>query len=176
MKRIIFIYFSIFILFSVSYLASFHTPLFNFQKVLFYRGIALLLFDIIVFFILSIIYFIKYSRKNIESVIAAIIVSAVVHLSIFVVFPVTFERSITMYLLNTLAQSQKNQICQGLTKSQLQDKLIQEYVIKNKAVDKRINEQKMINIINNNQCVRLTTKGLEFLLLSKLVGKAYGLK
>ena len=169
MKRIIAIYFLIFILFSICYLVLFHTPLFSFQKVLFYRGIILLFSTVILFFIFGLIYYFKLSKKNIESILAAIIVSAAVHLSIFVVFPVTFERSVTMYLLNTLAQNQ-------MTKSQLENKLIKEYIIKNKAIDKRITEQKIIYMIEDNQKrFQLTKRGLNFLNFSEVIRKIYGI-
>ncbi len=139
------------------------------QKVLFYRGVSLLLLTIILFTIFSFIYYFKFSKKNIESIIAAVIVSAAIHLSIFVVFPVTFERSVTMYLLNTLSQSQ-------MTKSQLENKLINEYFIKNKAIDKRLNEQKIIDIISNHQKqLQLTQQGRNFLKFSKIIEKIYGI-
>jgi len=169
MKRIITIYFLIFILFSVCYLALFHTPLFRFQKVLFYRGIGLLFFTIILFFIFEIIYYLKFSRKNIESILAAIIVSSAIHLAIFVLLPVTFERSVTMYLLNTLSQNK-------LTKSQLEDKLIKEYIIKNKAIDKRVIEQKFIHVVDDSQKkLQLTKQGINFLRFSEVIKKIYGI-
>ena len=115
------------------------------------------------------IYYIKFYKKNFESIIAAIIVSTAINLSIFVVFPVTFERSVTIYLLNTLAQNQ-------LTKSQLQNKLINEYVIKNKTVDKRVIEQEIIHMISDDQnYLHLTKQGINFLKFSEIIKKIYGI-
>lgn len=172
---VISVYCAIFFLFSLVYLSLFHTFLFKSQTILFYRGIILLAITLSIFLILAIGLNFKLKKLYLESILAAILVSTSFHLSLFVVFPVTFERSVTMYLLNTLAINHNDQSCQGLAKSQLQDKLIKEYVLKNKALDKRLSEQKVINIINGNQeCVQLTQQGLDFLKLSELIKKIYG--
>jgi len=108
--------------------------------------------------------------------VAALIIAFSVHLSLFVIFPVTFERSVTMYLLNVLKSNQQN-VCQGLTKNQMRDKLITEYVIGKDAVNKRINEQIIIDIINKkDNCYQLTTRGTNFLKLSETLKKIYNIK
>ena len=97
MKKIVRIYFLIFVLFTISYSILFYSPLLSYQKVLFYRGIGLLMFNFLFFLILTFIYYFKFSKKNLESVIAALIISISINLSVFIIFPVTFDRSITMY-------------------------------------------------------------------------------
>ncbi len=170
------IYFITFLFFTLIYLSLFHTSLFSSQRVLFYRGLFLLSVTLIILFILAIFLSRKLFRLNLESLIAAILVSTSINLSFFVVLPVTFERSVTMYLLNTLKDSQGTS-CQGLSKSQLEEKLINEYIIERKAIDKRANEQKIIGFIKeDNQCIQLTPKALNFLKLSELIGSVYGLK
>lgn len=99
-----------------------------------------------------------------------------VHLSIFVVFPVTFERSVTTYLLSVLRNNYNNPSCHGLTKPKLTEELINDYIIKKDAVAKRVEEQKIINFINTQgSCIQLTQRGLNFLDLSKIFKKIYGL-
>ena len=108
--------------------------------------------------------------------IAALIIAFSIHLSLFVIFPVTFERSVTMYLLNTLKNNQQN-ICQGLTKEQMKNKLINEYVVGKDAISKRINEQTIINMINKkSSCYQLTGRGTSFLKLSETLKKIYNIK
>lgn len=173
--KIIFVYLTIFILFTAIYLFSFHTPIFSFQKVLFYRGV-LLLFSTFFLFGLTIYLVNRIYKINIETLIAAIIISFSINLSLFVVLPVTFERSVTMYLLNTLKANSSNS-CHGLTKIELEKKLIDDYVIRNKAIDKRINEQKIISFLKEqNDCLQLNLNALNFLKYSKIIGKIYGLK
>jgi len=87
-----------------------------------------------------------------------------------VVFPVTFERSVTMYLLKTISQNQ------SVTKKDLEKKLIDEYILKNKALEKRLNEQKIINFIEvKNNRVYLTEKGKNFLKTADLIDKIFGI-
>lgn len=176
-KRIIGIYLFISVFFTTIYLVSFHSPLFNSQSVLFYRGITLLFFTTVVTIILAMFCYFKWLKINLESIIAAIIFMFAIHLTIFILFPVTFDRSITMYMLNDLNKNLKNHsVCNGLTKQKLTFDLINDYTIEKDAVGKRINEQGIINFIHTNkQCIQLTQKGIDFIGFSELIKKIYGL-
>lgn len=164
----------VFIIFTFIYLIVFNTTFLSNQNILFYRGIELL----VILTFLSIIFLLFFPlqglRANMESLIAAVIVSASLNLCVFVVLPVTFERSITMYLLNSLRDSNENN-CQGINKKELEKKFIKEYV-NNKAIDKRLDEQKVIGFVQEkNQCIQLTPQALSFLKFSEIVGRLYGL-
>jgi hypothetical protein len=172
--KILLTYVSVFTIFTTLYLLMFNTQLFAFQKVLFYRGITLLIVNFFIFLFIA-IFVNKKFKSNFETLLAAIIVSASINLSLFVVLPVTFERSVTMYLLRSLNENRINS-CGGLTKEQLEEKLINQYIIKNKAIDKRINEQELINFISNNQCVSITKKAKNFLNLSEIIERIYNIK
>lgn len=173
--KLFFVYGKIFILFTAVYILLFRTPIFNFQKVLFYRGISLLFLTFILF-ILIILFANRSYEVNLETLIAAIIVSLSINLSLFVVFPVTFERSVTTYLLDTL-KNNGNSSCRGLTKPQLETKLIDDYIVKKKAIDKRVYEQKTINFIKEeNKCIQLTKSALNFLKFKDIISKIYYLK
>lgn len=173
---ILIIYLSIFISFSLIYLLLFRLSFFGLPPVLFYRGVILLFLTTFIVLVISIIIYKYWLKSNLESITAAIIISFSIHLSLFVVFPVTFERSITMYFLSTLKNSISKNACQGLTKSEFTDRLINNYVIKNDAVGKRIEEQKIIRMImQNNQCWSLTNRAIKFLNFSQLIKKIYGI-
>lgn len=119
-------------------------------------------------------YFFKLQQ---QTLLAAILVSFSFHLSFFIVFPVTFDRSITMYLLSTLKEKSASHTCGGLSKKSLEQYFVDEYILKSKAIDRRIQEQSIINFIKEEEsCVRLTTKGNNFLNLSELIKKMYSLK
>ena len=174
--KIFFTYAFIFVFFTLFYLLLFRTALFSGQTVLFYRGLILLAITTGIFLFLGFVLSLKTPKLKLESIVAAVLVSASINLSSFVVLPVTFERSVTMYLLSVLKENQNN-ICGGLTKSKLENKLINEYIIKNKAIDKRVNEQRIIDFVKEeNQCIGLNSKGLGFLKLSEIVGRLYDLK
>lgn len=160
------IYFKVFFIFTSFYLLLFFTPLFLSQKVLFYRGIFLLFF-LLVIFLIFIIFVIK---KNFSLYFSALIFAVSFNLSFFVLFPVTFERSVTMYLLNTIKKES------GIKKTDLEKKLINEYILKNKALEKRIFEQKTTDFVDiKDNRVYLTDRGYLFLKFSQLVKKVFNL-
>ncbi|PJA55909.1 hypothetical protein CO165_01080 [Candidatus Roizmanbacteria bacterium CG_4_9_14_3_um_filter_33_18] len=176
LKNISLTYSTVFVLFSIFFLLLFHSPLFTNETVLFYRGISLLSVTTLVFLPLIFLTYFKLPKVNIESLMAAIIVSAAIHLSLFIIFPVTFERSVTMYILTSLQNSQPSSMCSGLTKNQVQELLINDYIVKKKAVDKRMQEQGVINFIKiKEDCISVTPKATNFIYFSEFVKKLYNI-
>jgi len=172
--KVILSYFLIFVLFSLVFFLLFRTPLFASQTVLFYRGNILLALTFVMLFLISGLQR-RILKVRFETILAAIIMSASIHLSLFVVFPVTFDRSVTMYLLNRLNSSQ-SPTCQGLSPQQMQQLFVKEYVKRDQAMTRRIKEQSIINILKEqDNCVSLTPRGRSFLNLSELIKKLYNL-
>jgi uncharacterized protein YacL len=171
------VFLSIFIVFSFLYLFSFSTNLFSTQKILFYRGIYLL---VVVFFInLILLFFLnkKFFQIPFELIFSFLVLSLSFHLVFFVLFPVTFDRSVTMYLLNQLEKNKSSVCQQGLTKEDLEKSLIEEYVKKDDAVGRRIFEQKETGFLEEkNQCLSVNKKGEQFLRFAQLVKKIYRIK
>ena len=172
--KVILSYFLIFVLFSLVFFLLFRTPLFASQTVLFYRGNILLALTFVMLFLISGLQR-RILKVRFETILAAIIMSASIHLSLFVVFPVTFDRSVTIYLLNRLNSSQ-SPTCQGLSPQQMQQLFVKEYVKRDQAMTRRIKEQSIINILKEqDNCVSLTPRGRSFLNLSELIKKLYNL-
>lgn len=168
MKEKLLIYSLTFLIYSFLFLLCFHL-FYNPQGVLFYQGLKFL-FSIFLLFSLFLFVFRKKISKNFFHFFLALILGFSLLLSFFVVFPVTFERSVTMYLLKTISQNQ------SVTKKDLEKKLIDEYILKNKALEKRLNEQKIINFIEvKNNRVYLTEKGKNFLKTADLIDKIFGI-
>lgn len=173
-SKIVLAYFGVFIFFSIIYIALFKTPVLNTIVVLFYRGNLLLLATFLIC-LLIITIFKKRLAISWETLFAALIMSASIHLAIFVVFPVTFDRSVTMYLLNRLNTS-RSPTCQGLSAKQMENLLIKEYVKRDQAIFRRIQEQSVINMLEqSNQCVSLTPRGQGFLKFSKFLKALYNI-
>lgn len=174
--RIFITYGLVFAAFSALYILSFRMSLFHGQDVLFYRGIYLLVFASAVLLIAGIAICRAYFPERLESFIAALALSAAFHLCFFVIFPVTFERSVTMYLLRTLGRVETTEVC-DLSKEELRETLIREYIIERDAVGKRLHEQRVIDFVNSgDQCIALTSRGSEFLKFSRVVETIYGLR
>lgn len=163
-------------LFTSIYIILFHTPLFDFQNILFYRGIYLLAFLSLLIPVFALLLKLKYSKINLERFFSVLFVSICFNLSFFIVFPVTFERSVTMFLLNNI-KSENRYECKIQSNQDLEKNLIEYYVIKNKAIEKRMEEQKVLDtIITQNNCVDLTKKGNDFLSFSEIVMRIYNIK
>lgn len=174
-RKIIITYLLTFLFFTLLFVLSFHAPLFKTQTVLFYRGILLLLTTTIVCSLLLFLFRQKFKLET-QSFIAALTISLSFHLSFFVIFPVTFDRSVTMYLLSTLAKKPASQNCPGIGKSALKEAFITEYVKENRAIERRIYEQSFINFVKEEkECVTLTSKGHRFLNFSLFIKKLYGI-
>jgi len=168
------VYLSVFFLFSLTYILLFHSPLFKGVDILFYRGIILLIVTGLLFLVAFIFLRNKVGR---ETFLAALIMSLSLNLAFFVVFPVTFDRSVTMFLLNTLKQERSSDCADGISKNRLQGYLINRYIIQNDAVGRRIKEQAIIQMIKKDgNCVDLTPKANNFLRFSKVINKIYGVE
>jgi len=166
MKNIIKIYLATFFIYSFLFILCFHL-FYNQKAILFYQGLAFLFF-IFFLFLFFIFIFRKKIGKNFFHFFSALVFSFSLLLSFFVVFPVTFERSITMYLLKTISQNQ------AITKKDLQKKLIEEYILKNKALEKRLVEQKVIDFVRvENHNIYLTEKGKRFLKFANFIDKIF---
>lgn len=173
-SKILTAYVFIFLIFTAFLFVFFNSPIYSSQPVLFYRGLIFLFTTSIITLIVS-LFFNKFIFSiGRETLIAAIIISFSLHLSFFIVFPVTFDRSVTMYLLSALKEKPSSHLCQGLSEKDLENYLINEYIVKKKAVERRLTEQAIINNVKEeNNCVELTPRGVSFLKLSKLIMKIY---
>lgn len=170
------IYCGSFILFTVIYLGLFYSSVFSFQQVLFYRGLLYLVVTCVCVFIIMVLVLTRLKYRYFESMIAALVLAFSIHLNVFVVFPVTFERSISMYLLTTLEKNMTT-ACGGLTKEQMKEGLINTYVIEKDALQKRIIEQSIINMIEEkNDCYRVTDRAVRFLHFSTFLKSLYNIK
>lgn len=165
----------IFIIFTFIFLLLFHIPLLYFFRILFYRGIVCLcltlacVFGLIIVLKKNHIYFVGVGWGFISAV---LLVSACLHLSFFILFPVTYERSISMYLLYTL---QNHKL---LKKEELRNLLIREYIIEKDAVGKRLEEQSFGTFVTGDakNGVYLTQTGKLFLSVSNIIKGIYGIK
>jgi len=164
--RLITVYLSVFFLFSLTYILLFHSPLFKNIDILFYRGIILLAVTGFLFLIAFIFLRNKVGR---ETFLAALVMSLSLNLVFFVVFPVTFDRSVTMFFLNSL-----NEV-PSLTHQQAENLLIKKYIKGKDAVKKRVKEQAVTGFISEkNGQIEITNKGKGFLRFSQIIDWLYG--
>lgn len=171
------IYSAVFVAISVAFFVLLRSPLFISQDVLFYRGIELLVVITVLYAVVLAVYWWTKGVVHAESLVAAGIASLAIHVALFVVLPVTFDRSVTMYLLNTLGSAPQTTSCTGYSKDALETNFVEGYVDAQDAVGRRIKEQSIIGLVTpNEQCVELTARGHSFLNFASVVGKIYNLK
>ena len=176
MFKLVKTYLTIFLVFSLLYLLLFRSPLFSSVRVLFYRGVLLLLISFLVF-IFGYLILRRVIDLGEETFLAALVLSFSLHLSFFVIFPVTFERSVTMFFLRQLASpTTASDSCRGLTPQQAEETLMRDYIVGKNAVTKRVEEQKIIGFIDDrHSCLRITNRGKGFLDFARIVNKVYGI-
>lgn len=167
LSKIIGFYIVVLVFCTLVFIYLIHSALFLQQKVLFYRGIIVLATSALITIIFA-CFLTKWLNVNWESMIAAVIVSLAIHLSLFILFPVSIDRSLTFYLLTTLGNRNESNNCTGYSSKELEEKIINEYFIKKEALKKRINEQSILNFVQqkNNSCIYLTEQGRSFLNLT----------
>ena len=175
-KQIVKIYVFLPFVFTLIFFLLFHLNYFQMTNVLFYRGIFFLTITLIISLLLVgiAVYLKRGFLQYLESIIAVIFITTSIHLTLFVLFPVSFDRSLSVSLLNYLEKKANSKTCGGLSRNKLESELIRNYISKNKAVDKRLEEQKIINFIDgNNECIKITDKGINFLQFSNIIKYLY---
>jgi len=175
-EKLILVYFLSFIGYTICYCFLFHTFLFSWEKVLFFRGLYLLFINTGCF--LSMLFFF-YKKKylHFETIVSILIMCISLNLCFFVVVPVTVDRSLSVFILHTLEkENAQNKNCNGLKKSEIQNKLVSTYILSKSALAKRLTEQNIINNVqlNNNDCISLTKKGRMTMDLFRFFGYLYG--
>lgn len=112
------------------------SPLFSDNKILFYRGLQLLVLETTLLFLITSLtrFKIKFSFGFLSN---AIIVSFCLTLTFFILVPVTLDRSVSTFLLSKMSENSSK----GISKEQLNNIFINEYVSTGDAVGRRLNEQ-----------------------------------
>ena len=173
--RLILSYFLLIALGILIFPVLFNTPIFHSVNLLFYKGIALASVCIIVQ--ASLILFFQKLRFLPESFSFKdyLCVSALTfsfNISFLIILPVTFERSISTFLLASLSQETEK----GLTQSEMEERLIKTYVLEKGAVPLRMQEQLLSgNVIQVGNRYILTRQGINFLKFGESIKFIYAI-
>lgn len=153
------------VVFTLVLMGLFATPLFSGQKILLFRGLWLLVVATGLTRLL-----VNWYKVSGETMLAAMIWAISLNLVFLVLFLVTLDRSITTYLLVTMSNGNYSN-----TES-LNNKLIEDYVINQKAIERRLNEQQEIGLVASDGAqVRLTKGGERLVWLMRWIKKIYGI-
>lgn len=168
MKKGIFIFAS-FVIHTILLLSLFHTHLAA-TMAFFYRG----LIYIMGIGLLQSIVFILMRKRLLISPAAILSLSCVfinIHVVFFTLVPVTLDRSVSVFLLQRMQANGSVH-----TKKQLEDVLIDGFIMKSDAVGKRIIEQEQTGSIRpENGGWRITPRGEWIVNLYRIVGTLFGI-
>lgn len=144
-------------------------------SVLMYRGLALAFIAAVMHIVVCALATSRLGQggseqSEISRLVAGAALAFAVNTTFLVVFPVTIDRSVTVYLLGQIAQSSV-----GLTEAEMRDKLIRQYVEEYGAVQRRMQEQlKSGNVISEGGTYRLSPQGDNLIKFSKYVASIFG--
>ena len=164
------LYLLIFVAFNLLVIALFQVGFMS-KTIFFYRGIALIMISAILIAAVFLGIHFKLGKWKCESILAATFIAANVQLVFFVTVPVTLDRSISVFLLDRI-----NSHDQGLTKEELTNEFLSEYVQHHDAIGRRIYEQTASrNIEVSNGVIKISGRGQSFLRVADLIKKIYGI-
>lgn len=153
----------------ILYLALIRSPLLSGVSILFYRGV--LLAGITAILLLAIAILLR-RRLRIEpaTLIGATALSLAFNISFLIVFPVTFDRSITMFLLARIERHDG-----ALDDEALERLFVREYLGDLRQIDRRIAEQRLSgNIAVRAGHIHITPQGRRLLSGARTVGSWFG--
>lgn len=158
-----------FVLFSfIIYAAFFWFGLFSSISITFYRGIVLALLVALLSIVILFLFPKTWLRRNAAALIALAFAFNIVFL---VIFPVTIDRSVTVFLLGHMARHDR-----PLSESEMEQALTEVYMRRFKAVERRMDEQIISgNVAKTAEQYELTDQGKRFVKLSRMLVKVFNL-
>jgi hypothetical protein len=158
---------------SVLFVALFHTGLFTDVSVFFYRGILLLLVATLLTTLALVILWRTKLRDLLQIrdvlLLASLLFSA--NIVFFTHLPVTADRSISVFMLGYL-----NEHGGEMTKAQIEDLIVRQYIQEDGAVDKRLEEQLVSgDLVQTGDTYRISEQGKRLMGLYKVIAELFGL-
>ena len=139
--------------------------------ILFYRGIVLLMLSLLLQFLLVFFVFKKINNLSYANIIAILSLTFGLNFGFFTLVPVALDRSISVFLLGSLAGSER-----ALTKEDLSSLFDEFYMKRYSAIDRRVHEQLVSgNIEPSDGGYTLTNRGRKFIATSQLIAHVYGI-
>ena len=151
------------------YVALIRSLLLGYVAILFYRGVAIAGVTALILLFAGIV---ARHRLNLppETLVGAVALSLAFNISFLIVFPVTFDRSITMFLLARIERQDGQLDAAGL-----EQVYVRQYLGDMRQIDRRIAEQSLSGNIRVDQGrIHITPQGRKLLDGARLVGAWFG--
>ncbi|NWK94750.1 hypothetical protein DM806_03535 [Sphingobium lactosutens] len=151
------------------YLALIRSPLLGGMAILFYRGVALAAIAAGMMLVAAILLARRHALDG-PTIIGAVALSLAFNISFLIVFPVTFDRSITMFLLARIERQDGE-----LDARALEQVYVREYLGEMRQIDRRIAEQGLSgNIRVERGHIHITPQGRRLLDGGRMIGGWFG--
>lgn len=151
------------------YLLLIRSPLLSDLDILFYRGVMIAALAAMLMGVAGLVAT-QWVRVALPTLVGAIALSLSFNLCFLITFPVTFDRSITMFLLARIERNDGK-----LDASGLEQLYIREYLHDMRQIDRRIAEQSLSgNLRVSNGRIFLTPQGHSLLTYARRVGGWFG--
>ncbi|HAF41527.1 MAG TPA: hypothetical protein DCG90_07155 [Sphingobium sp.] len=152
------------------YLALIASPLLGSIPLLFYRGVLVAFMGALLLGALMALAARRAPMLDLSTAVGAVALSLAFNISFLIVFPVTFDRSITMFLLARIEAQDGQLDAQGLERVYLR-----EYLGDMRQIDRRIAEQRLSgNIAVLDGRIHITPQGRGLLTGGRWVGGWFG--
>lgn len=147
------------------YVALIRSPLLGGVAILFYRGVAIA--GVVAFLLLVAGIAARHQmRLAPETLVGAVALSLAFNISFLIVFPVTFDRSITMFLLARIERQDGQLDARGL-----EQVFVRQYLGDLRQIDRRIAEQSLSGTIRVERGrIHITPQGRRLLKGARLLG------
>lgn len=144
--KLIGIYALIYIIYSLIFVALFHTPLLKGMEVLMYRGIVfIILTGILSAVTMAVVrHFWKY--VSIRDIIMIFVIFCCVNMVLFTLIPVTVERSVSVFMLSYMDENSERSFTEDDVQQIFTDKYVKDYG----AFEKRFEEQIATGTLKDN--------------------------
>jgi hypothetical protein len=138
--------------------------------ILFYRGLLFIGISMMVTFaILSVIRQI-WPRWRMSDVISATVFAASFMISFFVIFPVTFDRSVTVFILSQMAANPNH----SYTADEMRNIFMRIYLERDQQIERRLEEQRISgNIVRTGSGYEITHQGMQFILFGQWISPIF---
>lgn len=152
------------------YLALIASPLLGSVPLLFYRGVLIAFVCAGLIAVVAAIAARRVAALDLSTVVGAVALSLAFNISFLIVFPVTFDRSITMFLLARIERQDGVLDARGL-----EQVYVREYLGDMRQIDRRIAEQSLSgNIRMDRGRIHITPQGRSLLTSGRRIGGWFG--
>lgn len=164
--KTVFFYITSFLVGTALFLTAFHTPLLS-GWVFFYRGVAFLILTSLLVVIMGWAW-----SKPFKDIFIAWLLFFNLNMTFFTLIPVAVDRSISVYLLRYMGNTQT-----AKTESEITNFFIENYFIKNRAMEKRFTEQIVSgNMTKEGDNLIITEQGRLVISFYDMITRAFDLK